>query len=432
MKNIITWILGLFLTPLAVAQTAQFGPLYWSASSTGAVQITTATYIAFPAVVDTLNLTITALNTTTAWTVNLYVASSPTGPWTTNCPGGTINGAAITVSPGTTLNLNCKPQGAAFLQIYVTAGTGGGQLVGSIAGTNSSLGAAAGGPFVPSGGGTMTGQLTAPSFLATGELSTSSANSTGVDVYTGLSRFMAFGPNSSTYGSIGLWGYISTGAGAALQYMNCAPTPTCLFAAAIGTSATLNAAQASTTYLDYYSGYGRLFSSGPNSSTAGGFTVIGITSTGGIVYTYIQCGPSNGNCAFDGITFNGDSSATFTHTPRSVLPFSTGQLASIVSGGQYFAGNLAAPGVLESLTATAASFVCTTNPTITLEDCGTSAGTCSSPTTLASVTLTAANTITTGTVTSATLTAGHYFVFATTAGACTVLNASGSAEYHMS
>ena len=163
MKNIIIWILGLFLTPLAVAQTAQFGPLYWSASSTGAVQITTATYLAFPAVVDTLNLTITALNTTTAWTVNLYVASSPTGPWTTNCPGGTINGAAITVSAGTTLNLNCKPQGAAFLQIYVTAGTGGGQLVGSIAGTNSSLGSAAGGPFLPLSGGTITGPLSAAS-----------------------------------------------------------------------------------------------------------------------------------------------------------------------------------------------------------------------------------------------------------------------------
>ena len=162
MKNIITWILGLFLTPLAVAQTAQFGPLYWSASSTGAVQITTATYLAFPAVVDTLNLTITALNTTTPWTVNLYVEPS-TGTWTTNCPGGTINGAAITVSPGTTLNLNCKPQGAAFLQIYVTAGTGGGQLVGSIAGTNSSLGAAAGGPFLPLSGGTITGPLSAAS-----------------------------------------------------------------------------------------------------------------------------------------------------------------------------------------------------------------------------------------------------------------------------
>ena len=154
-------MLGLFLPPLAVAQTAQFGPLYWSASSTGAVQITTATYLAFPAVVDTLNLTITALNTTTAWTVNLYVASSPTGPWTTNCPGGTINGAAITVSPGTTLNLNCKPQGAAFLQIYVTAGTGGGQLVGSILGMNANVGA------LPLSGGTV-GPLTVNGNLYTG------------------------------------------------------------------------------------------------------------------------------------------------------------------------------------------------------------------------------------------------------------------------
>lgn len=129
------------------------------------------------------------------------------------------------------------------------------------------------------------------------------------------------------------------------------------------------------------------------------------------------------------LTINGDS--PFTAAPRAFLPFSTGQLAGIVTGGQYFAGQLAKSGTVESFVATAAAFTCTTNPTLTLEDCGTSAGTCSSPTALASVTLTAANTVTAGTITSATLTGGHYFVVETTAGACTILNATGSAEYRM-
>ena len=327
MKNIIIWMLGLFLPPLAVAQTAQFGPLYWSASSTGAVQITTATYLAFPAVVDTLNLTITALNTTTAWTVNLYVASSPSGPWTTNCPGGTINGAAITVSAGTTLNLSCKPQGAAFLQIYVTAGTGGGQLVGSILGMNANVGA------LPLGGGVVTGYTT----------------------FSGGGQFTG-GLTSTGYP----WLSITDETGAAPQiYMNAA-------------------------------GYTQwaITACGYACFSGGGFG-IATRGTGWIApFQITQSSSTNGVVGLSALSFNtgasGQDTTIFSHTPRS------------------------------------------------FEDCGTSAGTCSSPTALASVTLTAANTITTGTVTSSALTTGHYFVFATTAGACTVLNATGSAEYRMS
>lgn len=138
---------------------------------------------------------------------------------------------------------------------------------------------------------------------------------------------------------------------------------------------------------------------------------------------------ASGSVTTPSVTVNSDS--PFTAAPRAFLPFATGQLAAIVTSGQYFVGQLAKAGTVENFTATAATFACTTNPTITLEDCGASAGTCSSPTALASVTLTAANTVTAGTITSATLTAGHYFVMETTAGVCTALNVSGSAEYRM-
>jgi hypothetical protein len=129
------------------------------------------------------------------------------------------------------------------------------------------------------------------------------------------------------------------------------------------------------------------------------------------------------------VAINGDTA--ITAGPRAFMPFATGQLAAIVTSGQYFVGQLVKSGTVENFTATAASFTCATNPVLTLEDCGATAGTCSSPTAIANVTLTAANTITTGTITSGTLAAGHFFVVETTAGVCTVLNASGSAEYRM-
>jgi hypothetical protein len=129
------------------------------------------------------------------------------------------------------------------------------------------------------------------------------------------------------------------------------------------------------------------------------------------------------------LTIGGDTA--FTAGPRAFMPFATGQLAAIISSGQYFVGQIAKAATVENFTATAATLTCTTNPTLTLEDCGASAGTCASPTAIANVTLTAANTVTSGTVTSGTLTAGHFFVVETTAGVCTALNASGSAEYRM-
>lgn len=132
---------------------------------------------------------------------------------------------------------------------------------------------------------------------------------------------------------------------------------------------------------------------------------------------------------FTTLTLGSDSS--FSAGPRAVLPASTGPLTAITTNAQFGPIKVVQPGTIENIQGTAASFTCTGNPILTLEDCGTSAGTCASPTALGSVTLTAANTITNGSISSATLTAGHYLVWETTAGTCTALNASSSAEYRM-
>lgn len=113
----------------------------------------------------------------------------------------------------------------------------------------------------------------------------------------------------------------------------------------------------------------------------------------------------------------------------SFMSLATGTLTSL-SMNQIIGSGLAPRALtIENVVASAANFTCITNPTLTLYDCGTSAGACTAGTTaLASVTLTAANTQTLGSVTSASIAAGHYWAWEVTAGSCTGLNASGSAE----
>lgn len=148
------------------------------------------------------------------------------------------------------------------------------------------------------------------------------------------------------------------------------------------------------------------------------------------------CSNATGSYAWNAIgsnvpslVINGDS--TITAGPRAFIQADTGNLTSIVASGQYNPVKVVKSGTIENIVGTASAFTCSVNPTITLEDCGTSAGTCASPTALGSATVTAANTSVDGTITSATITAGHYLVWETTAGTCTSLNLSASAEYRM-
>lgn len=156
-----------------------------------------------------------------------------------------------------------------------------------------------------------------------------------------------------------------------------------------------------------------LFRIGTSSSSVGG----------------LGSGTFSGTISGPSFAINGDNA--ITAGPRAFIQADTGNLTSIVASGQYNPVKAVKAGTIENIVATASAFTCTGNPTITLEDCGTSAGACASPTALGSATVTAANTSVDGTITSATITAGHYLVWETTAGTCTTLNLSASAEYRM-
>ncbi len=369
MKKIIALLFAVLAVPL-MGQSTQFSPIQWTASTTGPVQLNSGTVYNFPAIVDTLNLTVSGLGTTATATVHLYVSASSTGPWTTDCPGGSINGAAVNVNAGSSVNLTCNPVGTAFAEIVVTS-TGAGTLYGSFTGTNSHLAS------LPISGGTVTGNL-----ISTGGFTANGFPNQFIDLSgSGASILL----QAVSYDQ---WAITACGNGCGL-----AGNPPAFELGVRG------------------------------SSWPPAFLLIQNSATNATLNVVSQ-GWNTGQA--------GQDTTTYAHTPRAFLPFSTGQLSSIVASGQYFAGNLAAPGVIENFTATAASFTCTVNPTFTLEDCGTSAGTCATPTALASVTLAAANTITVGAITSSTLTSGDYFAVMITAGTCTVLNASGSAEYRMS
>lgn len=167
------------------------------------------------------------------------------------------------------------------------------------------------------------------------------------------------------------------------------------------------------------------------SSTVNTFAI----ETNGSLVSYM-CSGATGSYAWNALganvpslTINGDSA--ITAGPRAFIQADTGNLTSIVASGQYDPVKVVKAGTVENIVATASAFTCTGNPTITLEDCGTAAGACASPTALGSATVTAANTSVDGTITSATITAGHYLVWETTAGTCTALNISASAEYRM-
>lgn len=137
------------------------------------------------------------------------------------------------------------------------------------------------------------------------------------------------------------------------------------------------------------------------------------------------------NIASGGLTLNG---TTFINAPGSFLNFDTGNLTAIIANQIVALGKTSRAMKVESLPAIAATgFTCTTNPTLTLNDCGTTVNTgCTvGQTAMANVTVTAASTEVDGTITSANIAAAHYWAILITAGACTVLNETGSAEFGM-
>jgi hypothetical protein len=124
--------------------------------------------------------------------------------------------------------------------------------------------------------------------------------------------------------------------------------------------------------------------------------------------------------------------SAFSNAPEFALIGSSPSVAIVTLNAQYGGGKLVRAATVENFVGTASTFTCSSNPTISIIDCGTSAGACTSgTTTLASVTLTAANTQTDGTVSTPGIAAGHYWSIQTVSGSCTALAFSASAGMAM-
>lgn len=124
---------------------------------------------------------------------------------------------------------------------------------------------------------------------------------------------------------------------------------------------------------------------------------------------------------------SGASGATGVSTGS--FPLSTGTLSGLSANEIVGNGRVAVTTVITYAVAAANTFSCVANPTLTLYDCGTSAGACTAGTTLlAAVTLTGSAAQTDGTVSVGSLAAGHYWAWEITAGTCASLNATGAAQ----
>jgi hypothetical protein len=111
------------------------------------------------------------------------------------------------------------------------------------------------------------------------------------------------------------------------------------------------------------------------------------------------------------------------------ISFQPGLITAVTNGkGAFYKFSKAS--TVDNLEASATSFSCTGNPTITMFECGTSTTCASSPTTIGAITLTAAGTVVDGTVSSSAITAGDYVAFAITAGTCVSLDVQMTAQTH--
>lgn len=126
----------------------------------------------------------------------------------------------------------------------------------------------------------------------------------------------------------------------------------------------------------------------------------------------------------------GLSSSTSTVNSNAVwqTSFQPGLLTSVTNTISAYS-KVSKAATVDNMVASALLLTCVTNPTVTFYECGVST-TCSSPTTIATVQVTAAGTATPATLSSAAVTAGDYVGWAISAGTCTSLDISATAQIH--
>jgi hypothetical protein len=121
------------------------------------------------------------------------------------------------------------------------------------------------------------------------------------------------------------------------------------------------------------------------------------------------------------------SGATVNSNAESTITFQPGGLTAITNTKSGFVKMVKASTV-DNITASAQSFTCSVNPAVTLYECGTDA-TCASPTAIGTATVTASGQAFSGSP-SGSITAGDYLAWAISAGTCTVLDISATAQVH--
>lgn len=123
-----------------------------------------------------------------------------------------------------------------------------------------------------------------------------------------------------------------------------------------------------------------------------------------------------------------NSSGTLSSNAVSFVTYQPGLLTAVNAtiGVNY---KFSKANTVDNIVGSAVTFSCIANPTVTMYECGTST-TCTSPTTIGTVTVTAAGTAVAGTVSNAAITAGDYIGWAITAGTCASIDIAATAQVH--
>jgi hypothetical protein len=122
------------------------------------------------------------------------------------------------------------------------------------------------------------------------------------------------------------------------------------------------------------------------------------------------------------------SSSSLSSAAVYQIAFQPGLITAVTNTKGVY-GKISKAATVDNIEGAAITFTCAGNPTITFYECGTSA-TCASPTTIGSVTVTAGGQVFDGTVNNAAITAGDYVAWAISAGTCTALDISATAQAH--
>jgi hypothetical protein len=127
-----------------------------------------------------------------------------------------------------------------------------------------------------------------------------------------------------------------------------------------------------------------------------------------------------------GLKLNSD---TQIPTAKRMRPGFSGAIPPAISGTGIFAATYNTDAInLEAINAGVFSYSCSGTPTFTVEDCGTTQGSCASPAALGTVSPSATGDPT-GTVTTAAVAAGHVLALAVTAGTCSAISGNVSVEW---